>query len=195
MIKTTNMLLDELKDYANPKARLSRMVKQGEYFQIVKGLYETDKNIPGHLLAGSIYGPSYLSFEYALGYYDLIPEAVYTITSAAFEKKKKKKYETIFGTFTYRDIPSAAFPLELRLVQEGEYFYRIAGPEKALCDELYTMPPVSGIKELAELLANDLRIEESALLELDTKKIVMLSERYHSTNVKKLAVLLRRLQG
>lgn len=195
MIRTTNMLLDELKDYANPKARLSRMVKQGKYFQIVKGLYETDKNISGHLLAGSIYGPSYLSFEYALGYYDLIPEAVYTITSAAFEKKKKKRYETIFGTFTYRDIPSAAFPLELRLVQEGEYFYRIAEPEKALCDEIYTLPPVSNMMELAGLLAEYLRIEESALLEFDSEKIRMLSERYHSTNVKKLAALLRKMQG
>ncbi len=63
-------------------------------------------------------------------------------------KKEKKKYETPFGTFTYRDVPSEAFPLGLRLVQEGEYFYRIAEPEKALCDQLYTMPPVPNTQEL-----------------------------------------------
>jgi len=194
MIKTTDMLLEELRAYANPKNKLSRMVKQGECFPITKGLYETDRNTPGYLLAGSIYGPSYISFEYALGYYGMIPEAVYTITNATFEKKKKKKYENIFGTFTYRDVPSAAFPMELKLVREGEYFYRIAGPEKALCDELYTMPPASNTKELAKLLSDDLRMEEDVLLQLDAGKIAMLSERYHATNVKKLVSLVRRMQ-
>ena len=139
MIKTTNMLLEELRDYANPKAKLSRMVKQGQCFPVTRGVYETDRNVPAYLLAGSIYGPSYISFEYALSYYGMIPEAVYTVTCATFEKKKKKKYETIFGTFLYRDVPSEAFPLEIRLVQEGEYFYRIAEPEKAICDQIYAI--------------------------------------------------------
>lgn len=187
------MLLEELRGYANPKDKLSRMVKNGECFSIVKGLYEMDGSVPPHLLAGSIYGPSYISFDYALAYYGMIPEAVYIVTCATFEKGKKKKYETHFGTFTYRDVPSAAFPLELRLVQEGEYFYRIAGPEKALCDKLYTMPPVANTKELAALLADDLRIENTDLLKLDTDKIEMLAERYHATNIKKLASMLRRI--
>ena len=91
MIKTTNMLLEELRDYANPKAKLSRMVKQGQCFPVTRGVYETDRNVPAYLLAGSIYGPSYISFEYALSYYGMIPEAVYTVTCATFEKKKKKK--------------------------------------------------------------------------------------------------------
>lgn len=194
MIKTTDMILEELQSYANPKTKLSRMVKQGKYFQIARGLYETDKNVPGHLLAGSIYGPSYISFEYALGFYGMIPEAVYTITSATFEKRKKKKYETAFGTFTYRDVPSAAFPLNIRLIQEGNYFYRIAEPEKALCDQLYTMPPAKNIKLLAELLFDDLRIEETELLKLEIEKIVFLSDRYHSTNIKKLITLLKRIK-
>lgn len=194
MIKTTGMLLEELSSYANPKDKLSRMVRQGECFKIKKGLYETERNVPGHLLAGSIYGPSYISFEYALTYYAMIPEAVYTITCATFEKKKKKKYETMFGTFTYRDVPSEAFPLELRLVKEGDYFYRIAEPEKALCDKLYIMPPVQNMKVLIELLAQDLRIEETALLKLNADKIKMLSEYYHATNIKKLASLIRRIQ-
>lgn len=194
MIKTTNMLLEELSAYANPKTKLYRMVKQKEYFPITKGLYETDRTVPGYLLAGSIYGPSYISFEYALGYYGLIPEAVYTITCATFEKKKKKKYETPFGTFTYRDVPSAAFPLEIRLVREGDYFYRIAEPEKALCDKLYTMPPTANVNELAIMLSDNLRIEEAELLKLDREKIIMLSEHYRSKNIKKLVTLLRRIQ-
>ena len=34
------MLLEKLSTYANPKAKLSRMVKQGECFRIAKGLYD-----------------------------------------------------------------------------------------------------------------------------------------------------------
>lgn len=194
MIKTTNMLLEELQDYANPKAKLSRMAKQGECFRITRGLYETNKNTPGYLLAGSIYGPSYISFEYALAYYDLIPEAVYTVTSATFEKKKRKMFRTDFGTFSYRDVPSAAFPLQIKLIREGGYFYRIAEPEKALCDKLYTMTPVKNTEELSALLLQNLRIEKEELLKLDTKKIEALSNAYHSTNIAKLEIFLRRLQ-
>lgn len=194
MIKTTNMLLEELNDYGNPKAKLSRMVMRGECFHVARGIYETQKSVPGYLLAGSIYGPSYISFEYALGYYGMIPEAVYTITCATFEKKKKKKFETFFGTFTYRDVPPAVFPLAIKLVREGEYFYRIAESEKALCDKLYTMPPVKNVKEIENLIFEDLRIEEAEFLKLDLEKIEFLSERYHATNIKKLETLLRRMQ-
>ena len=187
------MLLEELKEYASPKSKLSRMVERGECFPITRGLYETDPNVPAHLLAGSIYGPSYISFEYALGYYGLIPEAVYTVTCATFEKKKKKKYETSFGTFTYRDVPSEAFPLGIRLIQEGDYFYRIAEPEKALCDQLYTISPVPNIKELMWLLTEDLRIEEAELKKLDANKVCEYREAYRTTNIKKLYSLLRRM--
>ena len=188
MIKTTAMLLEELKGYASPKSKLSRMAERGECFPITRGIYETDPNVPAHLLAGSIYGPSYISFEYALSYYGLIPEAVYTVTCATFEKKKKKKYETAFGTFTYRDVPSEAFPLGISLVQEGDYFYRIAEPEKALCDQLYTMPPMPNRNALSRLLTEDLRIEETELKSW-MPQVCAYREAYRATNIRKLCSL------
>lgn len=193
MIKTTAMLLEELREYASPANKLARMAASGDFIQVVKGIYETDRTVPGHLLAGSIYGPSYISFEYALCHHGLIPEAVYTITCASFEKKKKKKYETPFGTFTYRDVPSEAFPLGLEVIQEGGYYYRIATPEKALCDKLYTMSPAANSKELHSLLVEDLRIEESELRKLDRDVITSYGEKYHTTNIKRLGTLLRRI--
>ncbi len=193
MIKTTSMLLEELKEYGSPKSKLARMAESGECFPITRGLYETDPNIPAYLLAGSIYGPSYISFEYAMGYYGMIPEAVYVVTSATFEKKKKKKYETAFGTFTYRDVPPKAFPLGIRLLQEGEYFYRIAEPEKALCDKLYTLSPVRNTKELLRLLTEDLRIDGAELKKLNVDRCCEYSETYRSTNINKLCSLLRRI--
>lgn len=193
MIKTTAMILEELSNYASPADKLSKLAKDGIYIPIIRGLYETDRSTPGYLLAESIYGPSYLSFEFALSYYGFIPEAVYTFTSATFEKKKKKKYDTPFGTFTYRDIPPKAYPYGVEIVQEGEYSYKIATREKALCDQLYKTKSVSNYKELRELLCDDLRIEETQLKTLNIDDVEFLSKRYGCTNVKRLNGYLRRL--
>ena len=192
MIKTTAMLLEELSSYASPKTKLSRMVQNGECYQIVRGIYETDRNVPPHLLAGSIYGPSYISFEYALSYHGLIPEAVYTVTCACFDKKKKKRYETPFGIFTYRDVPSEVFPYFTETKREGDYWYRIASPEKALCDLLYTITPVRNNEELKSLLFEDLRLDENAVRNLNRDVVAALTSGYHSTNVKKLHAFLGR---
>lgn len=192
MLKTTGEILAELKNYASPADKLIRLVKKGKYIPIVKGLYETDASVPGYLLAGSIYGPSYLSFEFALAYYGLIPEAVYTFTSATFEKKKKKIYNTHFGTFTYRDIPSAAYAYGLKIQKEGAYSYIIASPEKALCDKLYMSTPITNYKELQSLLFEDLRIDETELSKLNVKDIAFLATKYKTTNIKKLSSFLER---
>ena len=193
MIKTTAMILKELNRYASPADKLSRMVQKEEYIPVIKGIYETNRFTAGYLLAGSIYGPSYLSFEFALSYYGLIPEAVYTFTSATFEKKKKKKYITPFGTFTYRDIPSQVYPYGLEIKVEGEYSYIIASPEKALCDQLYQTKPVSNQKELINLLFRDLRISEEELRKLNSEDIEVFAGKYGNTNIKRLSNFMRRL--
>ena len=66
MIITNDAILKKLANYSNKNTKLAREVRDGKIIKIVNGLYETDSNTPGYLLAGSIYGPSYISFEYAL---------------------------------------------------------------------------------------------------------------------------------
>ena len=158
----------------------------GEYTKVVKGIYETNSDTAGYLLAGSIYGPSYLSFDFALSYYGMIPEAVRTITSATFKKNKIKEYHTPFGDFIYRDVPAGVFPYGIRLVTEGEYSFRIATREKALCDKLYVMKPTKNITEMEELLIDNLRMEEVALSGLNLAEIEFISELYRSANVRLL---------
>lgn len=187
MLKTTGMILEELHQYASPADKLSRLVKQGKYIPIVKGLYETNHTVPGYLLAGSIYGPSYLSFEFALAYYGLIPEAVYTFTSATFEKRKKKIFKTAFGVFTYRDIPAPAYSYGVNIRVEGAYSYIIASPEKALCDQLYKVEGIKNYQELGHLLWDDLRIDEQELQKLNVADVSVLAQKYGSTNVRKLS--------
>ena len=192
MLITNNIIKYNLTNYSNKNNKISRDLKNGKLIKIVKGLYETNPHTPGYLLASSIYGPSYISFEYALSYYGLIPERVSTITCATYDKKKKKKFDTAFGVFTYRDIPKLAYSEEIILKNESDYSYQIATPEKALCDKLYTLSPLFNLNNLKNMLFNDLRLDPEEFAKLDVNKIEKLSNLYHSTNIKLLAKYMRR---
>jgi len=192
MLITTSILMDNYKNYSNIAAKIKRLVIDGTLIPIVKGLYETEKSTPGYYLASAIYGPSYLSFEYALSYHSLIPEAVYTYTCATFRKKKEKLYKTPFGTFKYRDIPDEAYPYGVEYKIESGYSVLIASPEKALCDLLYTISPCHNIAEFKNLLFEDLRIDEEEFYRLNMSDLKELAGYYHTKNHKLLQSLIRR---
>ena len=192
MIFTTQMLIERYKNYANPQAKIRRLADEGELFPLTRGLYETDGSVPGYCLAGAIFGPSYLSFDYALSVYGLIPEAVYSFTSATFDKKKAKTVENHFGRFTYRDVPTDAYPFGIVIKEENGYIYQMAIPEKALCDKLYAMPPVTSQKELERMLFEDLRIDRTEFDKLDADFILQIGAKYRCNNLKYLMKYLGR---
>ncbi|SDG78519.1 Transcriptional regulator, AbiEi antitoxin, Type IV TA system [Selenomonas sp. WCT3] len=190
MIRTTYDLLDSFSGYANPDMKIKRMVQEEKLFRLRRGLYVTTTKISPYLVAGTIYGPSYISFETALSRYGLIPERVYACTSATFRKNRSKTYKNDLGVFTYRDIPAAAFPLGVKCEEEKKMFYAIASPEKALCDMLYVQPPVYSHKALRELLFVDLRIDEDVFSQLDRQELQQLVPRYRRRNLNLLGELL-----
>lgn len=192
MIKTISMLLDELNTYRDPFGKISRLCKDEELYQLTRGIYTTDKNVTGAVFAPVIYGPSYLSFDYALAYHGFIPEAVHTYTSATCLKGKKKSYTNYFGDYTYRDVPNQVFSLEVKFCYEQSYIYVIATGEKALCDKLYTQLPVKNMQELEEMLFNDLRIDKEVFEKLDWNCMLDLAPLYNNTNLKLLVKLLKR---
>ena len=186
------MIMEELAEYKNPKTKLGRLVKEGVYTPITRGLYETNSKTPGYLLAGSIYGPSYLSFEFALSYYGMIPEAVQVYTCATFDKKKRRIHNTYFGIFSYRDVPVNVYPLGVTFAKEGEYIFQIATKEKALCDKLYTMKVASNQNELRAMILDNLRIDIDEIRKLDEHQLKKIAEAYHSTNVTLLHKIYKR---
>ena len=191
MLVSFDALAQQFADYTDVKGKIRREVQSGRLVQVVKGLYETDARTDGKYLAGAIYGPSYLSFDYALSVHALIPETVYnTYTSATFRKGKTKRYENAFGTFLYRDVPAAVYPLGVEIKVEGGYSYQIASPEKALCDKLYSLSPVYSVKALKELLFDDLRIDEGVFYAMRKIDIFQLAPLYRATNLKLLAKLM-----
>ena len=124
----------------------------------------------------------------------MIPEAVYTFTSATCSKRKSKKYETPFGVFTYKDIPVEAYPFGVELKEENGYYYSIATPEKSLCDMLHSVKKMNNRKEIISLLFDDLRIDEEKLLSLNIEDIGQYAELYRNANIDKLYRYLRGLK-
>jgi hypothetical protein len=192
MIVTSTVLKEKYKDYADYKGKVKRDVNDGKLFPLVRGIYETDPNTHGSKLAQFIYGPSYLSFDYALYFYGLIPEAVYnTFTCATYNKKKIKTYTNRFGTFIYRDVPKEVFSLGVMVFNDKVYSYQMATAEKALCDKLYTISPVKSVIGLKKLLFEDLRIDEAKFNALNKNDLLELSPMYNTANLNFLVKLLK----
>ena len=152
MVISTQELMNKYGDYKVPKMKIKREIEKGNYFLIKKGLYETEKAVPGYRLSQYIKSPSYLSFEYALSIYGLIPEFAVEFTNATTGQKHITKYTNQFGRYSYRDVPSSVFYLETKWIQESGYSYLIATKEKAICDYLYILSPIHSKKKIQSLL-------------------------------------------
>ncbi len=183
-------------EYANPKARIARLVRQGKLLRLKRGLYihaqsARDTFVKGKA-ANRIYGPSYVSFAYALRWHGLIPEHVAHITSATFNKGRKKRYDTSVGTFFYQDVPADAYPYGITFIGETPRRFLMACPEKALCDELYRISGIRSIQRIKALLFEDLRLDPDEFRRLDQNALLHFSRCYHTVTLNTLAGFLRR---
>lgn len=178
--------------YANLNQKISREVKKGKLTRIRRGLFSDNVYVDAPVIANACCSPSYLSFEYALSYYDLIPERVTIYTSAIFRSKNYRRFDVAGLGFEYRSIPDSAFPYAVdRRVSESGIHYRIATREKALCDTLYTRKPVRSISDLKILLFEDMRIDEEDFVKLDKELLLFLVGKYHSNTLNTLGRYLK----
>lgn len=148
--------------------RLSEWQEKGYIKIIRKGYYvfggtELNESIL-FLIANKIYPPSYISFEMAFSYYNLIPESVYGITSAT--SKKTNKFITGFGEFTYRHL-KPEFLFGYKLVEYKEHKFQIAEAEKALLDYFYINPHLKTYNDFDGLRFNAMEFKKIA----DSEKI------------------------
>ncbi len=195
MIYDLQTLKVKFKDYSNLNQKISFENKKNNLIRIKRGLYTDNLKVDSPIIANICYAPSYLSYEYALSYYGLIPEHVSIYTSACFGKKNNKSYSTNNAIFEYRSIPDDAFPYGVTyLTNEDGIRYKIASKEKALCDMLYSKYPVRTIKDLKALLFSDLRIDEEEFIKLDFEFIFMISPSYHSNSLITLSKYLKELR-
>jgi predicted transcriptional regulator of viral defense system len=190
------ILLEALKTYERPRDKITALLKRKDIVRVKKGIYvfgEGYRRRPfsREVLANMIFGPSYVSLDYALHYYGLIPERVETITSVT--PGRSRQFSTPVGLFTYRGIPDNAYPIGIAQVEiEGRSFF-IATPEKALCDKLYDARGIAvrSRSALKEYLLMSLRIDEEELHNLDTQALDLIAKRYRSRKIRLLTGLVR----
>lgn len=192
-------LLQVLQRYARPRDKITGLLRKGAIIRVKKGLYvfgEDYRRQPysRELLANLIYGPSYISLEYALQYYGLIPERVEALTSVT--TGRTRRFTTPVGLFTYRMIPLRAFRSGMdRVNNSDERSFLIAVPEKALADMIrIDRAPIRSQKDLQTYLYENLRLDSSALREMSPGRLTEYAEQYRSRKIMFLATLIRRLK-
>src|SRR3990167_6718524 len=169
---------------ASRYSKVKRLLAQGKMTHIRRGLYSLTDRI-GYLrkphpfeLAQYLYGPSYISLESALSFHKLIPEAVYTVTSAT--GKRTKEFQTPLGLFDYLHLPLDNLYTEVELIKENGYLFFMAKPWKAICDYVFCYKKDwYSLKPLLE----SLRINREDLPALRNELIQLLDEYYHHTRV------------
>lgn len=108
---------------------------KGLLVRLKKGLYALANDLPDEReIANHLYRPSYISFEYALAQHGIIPEMVYSVTSAT--TKPTRVFEVQGKTFMYFTIQKKAFAGYQPIQHKGRVVL-MAEPEKALADTLY----------------------------------------------------------
>jgi len=192
-------LLDYLREYNCPRDKVTDLLRRGAIIRVKKGIYifgERYRRRPfsREALANMIYGPSYVSLDYALHYYGLIPERVEAMTSITCNRGRR--FVTPVGLFIYRGIPMSAYQIGIdRVVLEGRRSFLIAIREKALADKIHD-DRGTAIRTQAEMqayLLHSLRIDAEELGRLDAEMLYLIADRYKSRKIRLLSGFVRRL--
>jgi predicted transcriptional regulator of viral defense system len=184
------------KSISNVNEKISNLVRNKELIRLKKGFYTFSKlyqTKPINLIsvANTLYSPSYVSFDYALSYYGMIPERVSEVTSAT--SKNEKLFDTPIGRFSYKKISLDAYSLGIDWIYddiEGGRF--IATAEKALCDKIKYDRGIGTLTQasMIEYLKYDLRIDITTPLNYELIEIIATA--YKSRNLKTLATIVKK---
>ncbi len=170
-----HLILGLLSNYKNPNDKISELLKNKDLISLRRGLYiigpKMDLSSPEpFLIANHLRGPSYVSLESALSYWNMIPERTYEISSVTI--KTSKSYKNMVGRFSYQQLKSPYYSYGIRHIEYSpKQTALIASREKALCDKIVLTPKVNlrSIKQTRAFLMEDLRIDSEALSALDTE--------------------------
>ena len=178
------------KDYSDAKGKIRRLVRKGDLIPIIKGIYEDNPKVDPSYLAPWIYSPSYLSFDYALYIYNIIPEAVYSYTSATFNKGKRLRkdiktdgrHAIVEFTRDYKeDAKRRDFAFNAMYIDfNGKLYDYFNGLEDLINNN------ISFIGDAQK------RIDEDNFRALNLNDILFLAPLYHSTNLKFLMQFIKR---
>lgn len=186
-------LLPFLSDYSNPRDFIARLVKSGQLIRLKNGFFLIAKKIkdspvPFESVSNLLYGPSYVSLEWALSSYGMIPEGVYIITCVTISQSKS--FSTTIGTFDYTYLNHTRYAIGMDQKETSQGRYLIATPEKALADLVHFKSHKLSKKDLLIDLIEARRIEEENLKTLDKKLMQEIASCYRSQAVHELVNVL-----
>lgn len=189
-------LIDCLSSYKQPRDKITKLLKSKQLIRVKKGVYifgEDYRQRPFSLevLGNLIYGPSYISFEYALSYYNLIPEKVVAVTSACF--RRFKQFATPVAEFIYYYVAPSKYPLgiTIRSIDENTNFL-IATKEKALADCVARIKPFHSKEEILKYLVEGMRIDPKDLSKFSSAHLDEIAKNYQNKNVDLLCKALKK---
>jgi hypothetical protein len=161
------------------------MLKSGEIISLKSGMYvlseKYDKPLVMEAVANLLYGPSYVSLDYALAHYGLIPEYAYNVTSVTCSRKKV--YDTKIGIFVYHHLKAEYYRNGYDIQKAGSSSYLIASPEKALCDKLYLSARQKDTEALERLLYEEIRFDPAYLNDLSSDLICRFADIAANSNL------------
>lgn len=187
------LLASYLVGLKKPRDKVSALIAEGKIVRVKRGLYVFGKDwrrapLSLEMIANLIYGPSYVSFEYALTRYGLIAERSTVITSLTIGDTNT--FHTPIGIFEYRAIDREKFKVGIEykdLGKEGGYF--IASREKALADLVYRTPGIRTLEQLRHYLFEEMRIDETIFRSFDFHKLDEISKAYNKNSVRMMSQL------
>ncbi|MEK7167133.1 MAG: hypothetical protein AAB732_01855 [Patescibacteria group bacterium] len=125
--------------------------KKGWLLKLKRGIFVLpNKTISPHFIANKL-NYSYISLEYALSYYQIIPDVARIITSVS--KNRSEKINNNLGNFYYYKINGLLFT-GFTLIKEADSIFRLALPEKALFDLIYFRADLKNQNDLEEMRLN-----------------------------------------
>jgi predicted transcriptional regulator of viral defense system len=181
-----------LNGLSKPRDRISRWLRSGELIRVKKGLYVAKSRSQASLeiLANLIYGPSYISLEYALAHYGLIPERVEEVTSMTLARSKT--FSTPIGRFSYRRMEAPRYAIGItQAAIDDRRRYLIATPEKALADLLWVRRTEVPPDDVEHFLFEEMRIDAERLTEISATRAEAIAALFQCEQVDKLADLVR----
>lgn len=180
-------LLTFLGDYQRPREWIRRQLTSGALIRLKNGFYLIHgREIPYEQVANLLYGPSYVSLEWALSFYGMIPERVHTVTSMTLGRVKT--YQTSIGDFSYTHLKSSAYSVGIDLKEAknsvGQFF--MATPEKALTDFVFINCKGLRGKDLEIDLFESRRMDRETLHRLDKTLLLDIAKAYCAKNIDSL---------
>ena len=187
---TTDILYGCFNRLSSPDDKILALEKGGELIRLRRGLYVVNQELSGKpyakgLYANHIYGPSYVSLQWATHWYGLIPEMVTMVTSVTTQRSRH--YDSPIGRYAYYHMQEGYYNIGIRMVKDEKngVTMLMATPEKALCDTIMhdRYIPGQSVKALWQYLEEDIRFDTDALRDFDINIIEQCAQYQRKTNI------------